>query len=619
MRLARLALPRALLLAALLAGGMTAAAPRPAPPSVASLDPPSWWVGHSYNPIQLLVRGRDLAGARLVSETPEVAVVRQQAGPTGGSLIAYARIEPGARPGPKRLRVDGPGGSAALSLELLAPAEREGRFQGLTPDDVVYLVMPDRFADADPSHNPAGAGGRPARALPRGYHGGDLLGLAARLPYLEELGVTTVWFTPVYDNDDAGSSYHGYHATDFYAVEERFGTIDEMRALVDAAHRRGLKVMQDQVANHTGETHPWLDAPPTATWYNGTRESHLDNAFVIASVVDPAADPAVRRATLEGWFGNHLPDLNQNDPDAAAYLVQNSLWWVGQTGIDAIRQDTLPYVPRAFWSEWIRALRAEFPRVTVLGEVFNGDPKTVSYFQGGVARDGVDTRVDQLFDFPLHFVFVEFLSRRGSAARVAEILAADPLYPNPLGLVVFVGNHDTPRAITLLHGDPRALRLAHVAVATMRGIPQVYYGDEIGLPGGGDPDNRRDFPGGFAGDPSDAFTAAGRTEEQQRTFENLRRMLALRKAHPALRGPTTKVLVADEALLVYLREGGGERAVVAINASDVALPVTAELGGAFPDGTSLADALEPSRRAPVAGGRISLRLAPQSAAVLFRE
>ncbi len=585
----------------------------PAAPVVGAVDPPNWWVGSAHDPVQILVRGERLAGAALRSDTPSVTVLRQTVNAAGTYLIAYVHIERDAKPGRVALRVEGPDGSAPVPFELREPLPRAGRFGGLTPDDVIYLVMPDRFLDGDRSDDAPNVD----RSLARAYHGGDLRGIRERLPYLKELGVTVVWMTPFYDNDDAKSAYHGYHATDFYAVEEHFGTFDELVALVDEAHRLGIKIMQDQVANHTGDSHPWIAGPPTPTWYNGTPASHLDNNFRIDALVDPKSDAEVRRATLEGWFAGTLPDLDQNDEDAAAYLVQNSLWWIGRTGIDAIRQDTLPYAPRAYWSRWITALRAEYPTVTVLGEVFNDDPKIVSYFQGGVARDGVDSHVDTLFDFPLGFALVGYVTQQGDARHVADVLAADTLYTNPRLLVPFLGNHDTARAVSMLGGDPGRLRLAHTVLMTLRGAPQIYYGDEIGMAGAGDPDCRRDFPGGFPGDARDAFSDKGRTPDERATFDNLRRAIALRRAHPALRGATTKVLVADGPRLAYVREGDGERALVAVNASDVPIDLDLDTSNAFADGHTLTDAVDPSRRVTVRAGRAALRIAPRSAAVLF--
>jgi neopullulanase len=586
------------------------------PPLVRSVEPPNWWVGHALDPIQILVAGSRLTSCNLVSHSPAVTILRQRTNPSGTYLIAYARIDATARPGAVSLTLEGPEGTAPVRFGLLEPLAPTGRFQGITPDDTVYLVMPDRFANGNAANDSArGSYLPPDRSKPFGYHGGDLAGLTARLPYIKDLGFSAVWLTPYYDNDDDGSAYHGYHATDFYSVEEHFGTMAELRTFVDRAHALGLKVVQDQVANHTGDKHPWLKNAPTPTWLNGTEASHLDNKFDIPSVVDPNADSTVRKATLQGWFGNHLPDINQDDPDVAAYLIQNSLWWIEMTGIDAIRQDTMPYAPRPYWAAWMKALKAQRPTMTVVGEVFHGDPKIVSVFQGGATHDGIDTLVDSVFDFPLSYPLVEFFSGKRPGTRVAELLAADALYPNPSMLWPFVGNHDTSRQLALLNGDHRAQRLLQTCLFTMRGVPVLFYGDEIGMPGGNDPDNRRDFPGGFRGDSRDAFAQAGRTSEEQATFENLRGVIALRKGHSALRGQTTKVLVAEARVIVYLREGQDERALVAFNNADVAVPVEVDVAPYFGSDSSLVDVL--SRvRIPVQSGRIRMTIPPRSAFIL---
>jgi neopullulanase len=586
-------------------------------PVVRSVEPPNWWVGHSLDPVQILVGGSGLTGTTLASATPGVSILAQKVNPAGTYLIAYARIAPTAKVGRVSLRIDGPSGGGPVPFDLVEPLDPANRFRGLTPADTVYLVMPDRFANGDATNDvPRGSYLPPDRSRPFAYHGGDLAGLTKRLEYIRDLGFSAIWLTPYYDNDDDGSAYHGYHATDFYAVEERFGTMADVRAFVDRAHALGLKVVQDQVANHTGERHRWLQDAPTPTWLNGTASDHLDNSFDIPSVVDPKADPGVRKATLEGWFGNHLPDINQNDPDAAAYLIQNSLWWVEMTGIDAIRQDTMPYAPRAYWSAWMKALKARRPSITVIGEVFHGDPKIVSVFQGGATHDGVDTLVDSVFDFPLYYPLVEFFSAKRPATRIAELLAADSLYPNPGVLSPFVGNHDTPRQLGLLHGDARAQRLLQTCLFTMRGIPTLFYGDEIGMPGGQDPDNRRDFPGGFAGDERDAFLEAGRTANEEATLRNLRRVIQLRKKHPALRGRTTRVLVAEPRLFAYSRESEGERAIVAINNADVPMQVDVDASGLFPPSSVLVDALS-GRPVTLTASRLRTRLPARTAAIYF--
>ncbi len=268
------------------------------------------------------------------------------------------------------------------------------------------------------------------RTQSRSYHGGDLEGIIQHLPYLKALGVTALWLTPICDNANRGNGrasygastdYHGYGAVDFYAVDEHFGTLDKFRELVDQAHASGIKIIQDQVANHTGPFHPWASDPPTPTWLNGSAADHLTNHFQTWTLIDPHATPQMQKSTLEGWFAGRLPDLNQNDPEVARYLVQNSLWWIGRTGIDGIREDTLPYVPRQFWSHWTAAIKQAYPAFRVVGEVFESDPGLVSFFQGGKARfDGVDSGVDTLFDFPLQSALVKVFHWRGAHRRPCE-------------------------------------------------------------------------------------------------------------------------------------------------------------------------------------------------------
>jgi glycosidase len=348
-----------------------------------------------------------------------------------------------------------------------------------------------------------------------------LQGVIDRLPYLKDLGVTALWLNPWYDNvdqlnrkerystdnrlspeGDPITDYHGYGAVNFYAVDEHFGTMAKLKELVDTAHALGLKVVQDQVANHTGPYHEWVTNPPTPTWFNGTLTDHLENTWQTWTLPDPNASPALQRATLEGWFIDLLPDLNQNDEDCARYLIQNSLWWVGTTGIDAVRQDTLPYVPRGFWSAWTTALKREFPKLNVIGEMFDGDAAKVSFFQTGRTRfDGIDSGIELLFDFPLYYPVRRVFAEGQSLKQLPEALARDQLYPDPSSLVVFLGLHDVPRFMNEPGATVQGLKLAYTFLFTTRGIPLIYYGDEIAMPGEGDPDNRRDFPGGWLSDP----------------------------------------------------------------------------------------------------------------------
>ncbi|HEY0384726.1 MAG TPA: alpha-amylase family glycosyl hydrolase, partial [Pyrinomonadaceae bacterium] len=312
-------------------------------PEVLKVEPPNWWVGHTLNPVRVLVRGRNLQGARVeaVGAGLRTGLVRVNA--AGTYLFVDVLIDRQAKAGRRALRIQTASGSTDAPFEILEPLNRAGRFQGFSPDDVVYLIMPDRFSDGDRENNdPEQSRGLYNRANKFSYHGGDFQGIINHLPYLKDLGVTALWLTPWYDNvnhpdeiekKEGGTTtgFHGYGAVDFYGVEEHFGTLAKLRELVDEAHKLGLKVIQDEVANHTGPYHPWVEDSPTPTWYNGTRAEHLANVFQTWVLHDPRPEERIKRETMEGWFLNFLPDLNQNDEEVERYLIQNTLWWIGAT------------------------------------------------------------------------------------------------------------------------------------------------------------------------------------------------------------------------------------------------------------------------------------------------
>ncbi|HEX8457850.1 MAG TPA: alpha-amylase family glycosyl hydrolase [Pyrinomonadaceae bacterium] len=599
-------------------------------PEVSKVEPPSWWTGSTVNPVRVLVRGRNLAGARVEASGAGVRAGEARVNAAGTYLFVDVAIDAQAAPGLRRLRITTPNGVSEAQFEVLAPLNRTGRFQGFTNDDVIYLIMPDRFSDGDPANNdPATSRGLYNRGEARYYHGGDFQGVINRLPYLKELGVTAIWLNPWYDNVNhlnerempqgkPITDYHGYGATDFYGVEEHFGTFEKLRELITKAHAAGIKVIQDQVANHSGPYHPWVKDSPTPTWYNGTEAQHLDETWQTWTLQDPYSTPDMQKATLDGWFLNILPDLNQNDPETARYIIQNTLWWIGTTGIDAIRQDTLPYVHRRFWRDWMAAIKREFPRVNVVGELYDGDPAIVSFFQGGRVRfDGIDSRIDSEFDFPLFFKVREAFAQGGDARGVMQMLARDHLYPRPQDLVVFLGNHDMLRFMNERGATTAGLKLAQTFILTVRGTPQIYYGDEIALPGGGDPDNRRDFPGGFAGDTLNAFERSGRTPEQQDVYEHVRRLTRLRAELEPLRRGRQVNLYAAAQQFAYARVTERASIVVAIN--NEANPATLEFNVGqtkFAPGARLDDRLDTLKNVRVTGGTLKFTLPPRSAAIL---
>ena len=585
-------------------------------PVIGKVDPPNWWGRHTINPVRVLIRGKNLSGATLVC--PRLRCARVNVNAAGTYAFVDVTIPSTSRPGSYPLTLRTASGSAPVPFTVSSPLARGGRFQGFSQDDAMYLLMPDRFANGDTSNDsPAVAPGMYDRSKGRYYHGGDLAGLRAKLPYLRQLGITAVWINPLYDNNNALNrkevydgqpitDYHGYGATDMYAVDEHFGDMALFKAVTDDAHGMGIKIILDMVANHTGPYHPWVTDSPTPTWYHGTAASHPNNTWQTWTLADRYSPAAMRRETLDGWFINILPDFNQDDPEVARYIIQNTLWWVGMSGMDGIRQDTWPYVPRTFWRDWMTAIRKEYPAFTVVGEVFDGDPSFVSFFQGGRAPyDGVDDKVDALFDFPLYFAVRNAFAQGRSIRDVANALARDHLYPNPNALVTFLGLHDVNRFMNEPGATSAGLKLAYTFLITARGTPLIYYGDEIAMPGGSDPDNRRDFPGGWAADPRNAFDAAGRTDVEQSVWTHVQTLLKLRAERVDLRrGMTENLQVADQT---YIYRRG--KTVIAINNGSTPATVT------LPAMTLGADALKTCSAPTSVADGISLTIPARSSCV----
>lgn len=605
--------------------------PATSAPEASKVEPPSWWARSSVNPVRLMIRGRNLKGARVQAAAPGLRIVGvPKINERGTYLFVDVAITPQARPGPRELRITTAGGTARPSFEVLPPLKRDGRFQGFSPADVMYLIMIDRFSDGDPANNdPPQSLGIYDRKNKFYYHGGDLQGVIDRLPYLKELGVTAVWLTPWYDNydhpnqielkeDKPSTGFHGYNPQDFYAVDEHFGTLTKLQELVAASQRSGIKVIQDQVVNHTGPYHLWVDDPPTPTWFNGTKANHLKNVFQTWVLHDPRPIEQLRRETMEGWFLDFLPDLNQGDREVSRYLIQNTLWWIGITGLDGIRMDTWQYVPNDFWRDWNAAVKREFPNFRVVGEVKDGDVVHTSFFQGGLVRfDKVDSGLDSLLDFPLFYPIRRAFAEGHRVDEIPRTLSKDYLYNNAEILVTLLGGHDDGRFMSEKGATIAGLKLANAFLLTTRGVPQLYYGDEIGMTGADEPTTRGDFPGGFPGDKRNAFSSEGRTREEEDLFQYIRKLTGLRRElEPLSHGALINLYAADQQI-VYARAIGGEAVVVAINNDKK--PATVEFDvkpAGLKDELSLVDQLGGLTEVRINLGKIRTTLPARSASVL---
>lgn len=601
------------------------------PPSITKVEPPSWWTRHSINPLRLLVRGRNLRGSAIRSQSAGIRTSEIKVNAAGTYAFVTLNISPQTPTGAHPLRLTTQHGQTTVPFRIEPSASTATNFQGINNDDVIYLIMPDRFANGDPSNDqPPGAPPEATdRKNPRAFHGGDLRGIINRLDYLKSLGVTALWLNPWYDNWNGISQcdkpwcphtyYHGYHAIDYYAVEDRFGDMATLRELVSQAHARGLKIIQDQVANHVGSRHPWTTDPPAPDWFHGTLTNHTLNKFRNSVLLSPHANELERNNVLNGWFSSDLPDMNQENAEVARYEIQNALWWIGMTGLDGVRQDTIQYLPRPFIRELSQALHRQYPRMWMVGEVFETEAAQTAFFLGGQRGwDGIDTELDSVFDFSLWNTSRMVFTNRLPMHALRDQLKYDGLYDDSSKVTTLTNNHDTARFMSLPQATLTGAMMHTAFALSVRGIPQLYYGEEIAMSGGEDPDNRRDFPGGFAGDARNAFQPSGRTADEQRMFEWTRDWLRLRAEHSALRRGRSIDLFYDEDVYVFARRDQHETIVVAFNRSapgkTIAIPAETL---ALKDGAALVPIGRSAKRTIVSGGMISLEL-PEMTAVAFQ-
>lgn len=544
------------------------------------IDPPTWWSSGKPQEISLLIEGTNLAGARVKLGNSPVRLLRVEEGLDGRALFIDVAIPGEAAPGKVAIELSFKHGRPAVECpwELLPRPQYKPR--PISPDDVIYLVMPDRFANGAPSNDePEGPERMLDRNDPHAYHGGDFEGLRRRLPYLADLGVTALWLTPVYrpaprwftvqveGKPRRFADFHGYSPVDFYDTNPRFGTRKEYLALVTEAHRLGLKVIQDQIVGYVGPQHRWVRQPPALYWLHGPVDKPPPCTFRYDALVNPHSTDAERRGVTDGWFFSILPDLNTSNPRLRQYAIQQSLWWTTLFEADGIRLDTYPLVERSFWRDWWKQLQSARPGMRVVGEAWTTEPAELCFFQGGrTGWDGIDPGVDMVFDFPLNLAIQGVFAGKAPASSLAKALARDSLYPRPDLLVTFLDNHDTSRLAALPGVTPARQRLAAAFLLSTRGIPQLTWGDELGMPG--HMDDRRDFPGGFPKDSRNAFEPGSRTADERSTFDNLRALLHLRRNHSALRhGRLTNLAVTDTSY-AYLRLDESERLLIALNLGD---------------------------------------------------
>jgi glycosidase len=582
----------------------------------------------------LLLSGKNLQATHVSCNLREVVVSRTQSTADGSYLFVWLKFAPELKPGTSVCRITTARGQGTFELPIAARSQILGRNQGLALDDVIYEIVPDRFANGDVGNDePPDFPGSHDRRNPQSFHGGDFRGIQEHLGYLKDLGVTTLALTSILKNS-ASPDHQSNSAVDLYEVDPHYGTIGEYRELVRAAHQQHLKMLFATSPNVVGPAHPWVMQPPAPDWFAANPEkasvvtTSLPGAFkgrsgngggqrdALELLADPHTPPQLRRDLIARKTTAASFALNTENPLLMQYLVQNGMWWAESTGLDGYSIAEFPYASRNFWEEWHTRLRRIYPRLSTIGEVPQPDPIVTSFYQGGrTGWDGVDTQLTTLPDFPLSLALRDILLNGAAAGKVEDILRQDSLYPHAEFLVPFLEDANTPRFTGMAEGTPARLKLGLGLLLTVRGIPELEYGDEIGLAGISSADNHPDFPGGWSGDENNAFQKAGRSRGQQDIFEFVEGLLQLRAVHPALRRGRLWNLASDDATYVFLRETDEEKLVVAFHSGNSGEDMMVSLGETSARVAANAMVLVGPGQVELLGKKMKLHLPAQSLTV----
>lgn len=584
-------------------------------PVIEKIEPPNWWAGMHHNKIQLMVYGEELKGASAEFNTDKIKILKVNETENPSYLFVDIEISDNLTPGDYTLSIMAGGKKVSHNFPVKQRIEQKDRYRGFNPKDIIYLITPDRFANGDTSNDIApGMMDRFPESSPIGRHGGDLQGIIDKLDYIKELGVSAVWLMPVVENDQ-GVSYHGYAATDLYKVDPRFGSNELYFKFADEARRRGLKVIYDHVNNHIGLNHRWIKNIPMQEWLNGTPEDHHGTPHFNVAIKDPNSDDFVTRYSQTGWFVNEMPDMNQRNPFLANYLIQNTIWWIESAGLDGIREDTYPYSDQEYLSHWAEEIFKEYPGFSIVGEVWIGDPLILSGFQKDSPISKINTHLPSVTDFALRDAVEKAFGEKGSLNEIYETISRDAGYTNPNYLLTFLDNHDITRIMYITDESVNKYKMALTLLLTTRGIPQIYYGTEIGIKGNRDHGAiRSNFPGGFPGDERNAFTDEGRTEEEKETYNFLTKLIQIRNENPELSGGKLYHYPVMDEIYCYFRELENNKSFIILNNKNEkrTFPLS-RLPHKFTEGTKLKDLL--TGEEITVNKTTELNLAPEGAAI----
>ena len=515
------------------------------------VEPPNWWVGFKDSSLQLLIKGEGISDMTPEIDYPGVSISKVNNGRSANYLFLDLLIDSGTKSGSFEIILVAKGKKKIKFNYVLKERVKSGdQYTGFDSSDVIYLITPDRFANADPKNDIVK--GLKEERIDRNdnyaRHGGDIEGIIQHLDYIEDMGFTAIWPTPLLTNDMNKSSYHGYAITNLYEIDPRFGTLEDYIALSAKANKKGVKLIMDQVANHCGIEHWWMKDLPFNDWVNyqesfenGQEISYSNHKRTINQ--DNYASKIDSKGMSDGWFVETMPDLNQKNPFMAKYLIQNSIWWIETANLGGIRQDTYPYPDKDFMSQWAGSIMNEYPNFSIVGEEWSLNPLLVGYWQNGANNsDGYDSNLRSTMDFPMQNNIVQGLKEDESwdtgFVKIYEGLANDFHYSSPKDIMIFPDNHDMDRIYSQLGENAVLTKMYMAYLLTLPRIPQIYYGTEILMQNSAKPGDhgliRTDFPGGWKDDSVNGFTGMGLTAEQKDMQQYLRLLLQFRKNNKAI-------------------------------------------------------------------------------------
>lgn len=553
----------------------------PAATIVKKVEPTNWWAEMKNPTLQILLYGEQLATYDVSIASPDIYLKEAVKLENPNYLLLYVDLSEAA---PQTFQITLKKGKKqeVIPYEIKERNEMASAVAGFDASDVLYLIMPDRFANGNPSNDivPGMKEATIDRNNPYARHGGDLQGIENQLDYLSDLGVTAIWLNPIQENDMSEGSYHGYAITDFYQVDRRFGTNEEFRTLVQQANKKGLKVVMDMIFNHCGREHYFFQDMPSKDWFNYKGE-YAQTTYRTAVQMDPYTSTAAHKIAIDGWFTESMPDLNQRNKHVADYLIQSSIWWIEYSGINGIRQDTHPYADFDMMARWCHEVESEYPDFNIVGETWLNSNVQIAFWQKDSKLAAPrNSNLRTVMDFPLMEHMINAFNEEtgdwgGGVYRLYDYLSQDYVYANPMSLLTFLDNHDVSR-FCKNEDDVKNIDRFKQAVTfllTTRGIPQLYYGGEILMAAdkaNGDGLLRCDFPGGWKGDANNEFLAENRTPLQNEAFSFLQKMLQWRKGNEAISKGSLKHFVPQNSIYIYERAYNGKSVVVFLNGSDSA-------------------------------------------------